>query len=176
MKEYKSIIISLIRFFFVYLVLTGLYYLYLDHYQNNLQTCDPFTELVAKQSSAFLNRLGFSSEVSQYDKENYMRFSINKEYISITNEGCNALSVMIMYISFIIAFASTRKKTAFFLIFTLILIHFFNIIRVAFINYILYYYPKYGEDIHDYVFPAVIYGLVIVLWIIWIKYFVLKKK
>jgi exosortase family protein XrtF len=176
MKEYKPIFISLIRFFCVYLVLIGVYYLYLNYYQNRLHTCDPYTETVARQSSSLLNLLGFSSEIYHYDQESFIRLFISKKLVSIINEGCNSLSVMILYVSFIAAFASTWKKTTLFLFFTLLLIHFSNIIRIVFINYVFYRYPEYGKDFHDYIFPAIIYGLIIVLWIAWVKYFLLEKK
>lgn len=176
MKEYKPIITCLVKFFSIYLVLIGFYYLYLNYYQNKLLTCDPFTEIVARQSSSLLNVFGFSSEVSHHNQENHILFFINKKYVSFVNEGCNALSVMILYLSFIIAFASTWKKTFLYLLFTLPIIHFFNITRIAFINYVFYYHPEYGKDAHDYIFPTIIYGLIIILWITWIKYFIFKKE
>ncbi|WP_295842958.1 exosortase family protein XrtF [uncultured Apibacter sp.] len=176
MKEYKPIFISLVKFFSVYLFLTILYYWYLSYYQNKLHTCDDYTYMVAKQSSSLLNWVGISSQALHMDNENYMRFFINNKSISIVNEGCNALSVIILYISFIIAFANSIKKTCVYLLITILIIYLINILRISFINYVFSYYPEYGEASHDYLFPAIIYGLIIVLWIIWIKFFVFKKK
>ncbi|MGM5630507.1 exosortase family protein XrtF [Apibacter raozihei] len=176
MKEYKPIILSLIKFFAVYIVLIAIYYLYLNYYQDILKTCDPFTEVVAKQSSLLLNLVGFPSETHHFNQENYMHFSINNKYISGVNEGCNAISVIILFLSFVIAFSSGKIKTLLYILVTLPIIHFANIIRIAFINYVFYYYPQYGKDVHDYIFPAIIYGLIIILWIIWIKYFVFVKN
>lgn len=176
MKEYRPIFISLLKFFSVYLVLTALYYSYLTYYQNTLKTCDEYTYIVAKHSSCLLNWIGIFSQAKHIDQENYMRFYVNNNFVSIVNEGCNTLSVIILYISFIIAFANSLKKTCIYLIITILLIYFINLIRISFINYIFYYYPEYGKFIHDYLFPAVIYGLVIILWIVWIKYFLFKKN
>ncbi|CVK15721.1 exosortase family protein XrtF [Apibacter mensalis] len=176
MKEYRPIFISLFKFFSVYLVLTALYYWYLTYYQNELKTCDEFTYRVAKQSSCLLNCIGIPSQAKHIDQENYMRFYVNNNFISIVNEGCNTLSIIILYISFIIAFANSLRKTCIYLIITVLLIYFTNIIRISFINYIFYYYPEYGKFSHDYLFPTVIYGLIMVLWIVWIKYFIFKKN
>jgi len=37
-------------------------------------------------------------------------------------------------------------------------------------------YPEYGKMFHDFIFPAIIYGSVVVLWLIWIKFFALKNE
>lgn len=175
MKEYKPIIISLLKFFSVYFILTVLYNLYLNHYQKQLLTCDPFTKMVAQESSCLLKVIGVDSLVLHNNQDNYMLFFINRKLISIVNEGCNALSVMILYTSFILSFASTWKKTGIYIFSTLVILHISNIIRIAFINYCGCFYPAYRHELHDYVFPAIIYGLVILLWVIWIKYFAFKS-
>lgn len=176
MKEYRPIFISLLKFFSVYLILTALYYWYLTYYQNDLATCDIYTFNVAKQSSCLLQWIGITSKAIHIDHENFMRFYINNKFVSIVNEGCNALSVIILYVSFIIAFAYSFKKTCIYLVITILFIYLINIVRISFVNYIFYYYPQYGKFSHDYLFPSIIYGLIIILWIVWIKYFIFKKK
>ncbi|PQL95752.1 exosortase family protein XrtF [Apibacter adventoris] len=175
MKEYKPILICLLKFFSVYFILISLYNLYLNHYQIQLHTCDPFTKIVAQQSSYLLKIIKINSSTLHINQDNYMLFFINKKLVSIVNEGCNALSIMILYLAFIISFASTWKKTVIYILVTLIILHISNIIRIAFINYSAYFYPMYRNELHDYIFPAIIYGLVILLWIIWINFFVLKS-
>ena len=51
-----------------------------------------------------------------------------------------------------------------------------NILRIAAINIVAI--ELSAEDFkiaHDYFFPAIIYGTVVVLWLVWIKFFVLKR-
>ncbi|MEG0529569.1 MAG: EamA family transporter, partial [Bacilli bacterium] len=49
-----------------------------------------------------------------------------------------------------------------------------NIARIMLLNYIFRYHDEYGKMAHDYLFPAIIYGSIVVLWIVWIKFFVTK--
>src|SRR5690625_7148659 len=51
-----------------------------------------------------------------------------------------------------------------------------NVLRIALLNYIFVYLPDYGKIAHDYLFPAIIYGTIVVLWIIWVRFFALKIK
>ncbi|TWP29092.1 exosortase family protein XrtF [Apibacter muscae] len=175
MKEYKSILIVLVKFFCVYLVLIGLYYLYLNFYQNKLQTCDPYTEIVAKQSATLLNFVSVNSMAIHINHNNFMFFAIDSKISSIVNEGCNALSVIILYIAFIIAFANTWRNTTIFLLSSVLIIYITNLIRIAFLNYIFHTFPSYSNLAHDYIFPVIIYGIIIFFWMVWIKFFVLNK-
>jgi exosortase family protein XrtF len=51
------------------------------------------------------------------------------------------------------------------------LIFILNIFRIALLTKGLYKYPEYGTFLHDILFPLVIYGVVFVLWIIWVLKF-----
>lgn len=90
-------------------------------------------------------------------------------------EGCNAVSVIILFIAFIFAFY--RGFNTFIFVFAgVIFLYIINILRIVGINVVLLEYPSYGKAAHDYIFPAIIYGSVVLLWIIWIKFFVLKDE
>src|SRR5699024_8607517 len=97
-------------------------------------------------------------------------------YITIKNsysvnivEGCNAIGVVILFTSFVISFAESFKKTALFLLSGMVLIYTVNILRVSFLAMALYKYPAYQEVLHGVVFPAIIYGMVFILWIVWVR-------
>ena len=90
-------------------------------------------------------------------------------------EGCNAISVIILFLAFIFAFYKGGKTFVFAGVGVLIL-HLMNILRIAAINIVAI--ELSAEDFkiaHDYFFPAIIYGTVVVLWLVWIKFFVLKR-
>ena len=89
-------------------------------------------------------------------------------------EGCNAVSIMIIFLAFIFTFYK-GAKTFWFALGGLIFIYIVNVFRIAIINVVVLEYPDYQKISHDYLFPAIIYGAVVLLWIIWIKFFVLKK-
>ena len=77
----------------------------------------------------------------------------------------------------LLAFAFYKGfKTFVFSIAGLVLLHIMNVLRIAGLNWVLYFYPPEGKMFHDYIFPAIIYGSVVVLWLVWINYFALKKS
>ena len=51
-----------------------------------------------------------------------------------------------------------------------------NIFRIALLTAGLYKYPEYGAFLHDILFPLVIYGVVFVLWIVWVIKFSAYSK
>ena len=68
------------------------------------------------------------------------------------------ISIRILFISFIVAFANKFKITALYILFGSLFIYGVNISRIAFIAIALYKYPKYQDILHDYIFPGIIYG------------------
>lgn len=58
----------------------------------------------------------------------------------------------------------------------LLVLHLMNVLRIVGLNIVLTDYRQYGKMVHDYVFPAVIYGTVVLLWLVWIKFFALKYE
>src|SRR5690554_7241579 len=98
-----------------------------------------------------------------------MLLIIDNNYAVNIVEGCNAASVIILFVSFIISFAERFKKTFIFLLAGAVLIYVVNIIRIALLAIALYEFPDYQEVLHSVIFPAVIYGMVFILWIVWVR-------
>ena len=90
-------------------------------------------------------------------------------------EGCNVISVAILFLAFIFAFYE-GAKTFLFAAVGVVFLHIMNVLRIAGLNILLVEWPHYSKIGHDYLFPAVIYGTVVILWLIWVQYFALKKK
>jgi exosortase family protein XrtF len=86
-------------------------------------------------------------------------------------EGCNAVSVMILFMAFVVAFTGKLKTTIWFIIAGILLIHVLNVSRISTLIVGLIKYPQYGEILHDIVFPLIIYGVTFVLWVIWVTKF-----
>jgi exosortase family protein XrtF len=86
-------------------------------------------------------------------------------------EGCNAISVIILFIAFVIAFKGDFKKTVLFVLAGSILIHLLNVVRIALIAIALYHYPQHEHLLHGVIFPLIIYGIVFLLWVIWVNQF-----
>jgi exosortase/archaeosortase family protein len=95
----------------------------------------------------------------------------HNKYVSRIIEGCNALSVIILFIAFIIAFSGKLKNTIVFILLGSILIHVLNVGRIALLSIALYHFPQYQHLLHGVVFPLIIYGVVFLLWVIWVNKF-----
>jgi exosortase family protein XrtF len=77
---------------------------------------------------------------------------------------------MILFVAFLLAFKAPLKNYLWFIPLGLFILHVSNIIRIASIGKINAHIPEWSQAAHDYLFPAWIYGTVILLWIVWVKY------
>lgn len=178
MKSNKLIIIFLIKFFGTYAILFILYSFYLDKTQQSgeIYSCAPITKTVANQAAWLLNQVGYTAETEQNSYEMSVRFIVDGDYIARVNEGCNAISVIILFISFIVAFSSKFVPTLLYILFGSLIIYVTNILRVAVISIAMYKYPEYQDKLHDLVFPTIIYGITFLLWFIWVRFFLKPKN
>ncbi len=175
MKEFKPLLLFLARFLGTYILLSLAYKLYLDQYLP-FKNPDPFTKFTSDVTAYCLNIFGFVSYSNIADQQPWMRLVMDGQVASIVNEGCNAISIVIIFISFIVAFYTNLKQTFLFIISGLALLFVMNISRIMLLNYIFRYHDEYGKIAHDYLFPAIIYGSIVLLWIVWIKFFVTKHN
>lgn len=167
--KYKTVVRFILLFLGSYLLLTFLYSLYLGYSENGLYYPDFFTNLVAKQSNAVLQALGYNGAVKPEPTGPFMGLYINDIFLASVVEGCNAISIIILFVAFIISFAQKFKKTLLFIFAGIALIYAVNILRIALLTIALYHYPEYTEFLHQIVFPAIIYGMVFLLWLFWVR-------
>jgi len=172
-QDFKPVLIILARFIIIYLVLLGGYQLYLNFYDGT--GLDPVSKWVAFQSGKIQDLLGYKTILVDQPKFETTWFYVNNKYISRMVEGCNAISVMILFVAFIFAFYK-GKKTFVFTFLGLVFLHIMNVLRIAGLNILIIEHPKYTKIGHDYFFPAIIYGTVVLLWLIWIKFYALKDE
>ena len=106
LKKYKAAFYFILRFFVAYIILTLLYNQFLSSFIN---TPDTFTKIVAEQSSVLNNFFNYQSATEVVENESFVRFFVNDKYIARIIEGCNAISVLILFVSFIIAYRGQFK-------------------------------------------------------------------
>jgi exosortase family protein XrtF len=167
--KYKKVIQFVALFLGTYLILGILYSVYLNVSEKGAVFPDFITNLVAKQSAAVLETIGYSIFLVEDTIDRGMLIAIDGAYIVNIVEGCNAISVLILFVAFIIAFAETVKKTVLFLLAGSVLIYAINILRIVFLTIGLYKYPEFEKILHAVIFPAIIYGFVFILWMIWVQ-------
>lgn len=146
-----------------------MYQSYLNQFDTKNAEVDGFTISVAKQTEMVLSLFDNQSFTMPHLTEPSVKLFYKNKYISRIIEGCNGLSVMILFVAFVIAFSGKLKKTILFILLGILIIHVLNILRIALLSMALYSYPEYEHFLHGVLFPLVIYGVVFILWVIWVN-------
>ncbi len=163
----KAVIKFLAIFLISYATLYGLYYWLIT----SSDALDFFTKTVSKQTVYLLNFIDYETIAVTSEKKDYINLWVKGKNIVAIAEGCNAVSIMILFLAFIFSFSKGIKETALFAIVGIGLIHIMNIIRIIFLIICIYHLPAYATALHNYVFPAMIYGVVFLLWMYWVNSF-----
>jgi exosortase family protein XrtF len=163
--QYKTVIHFLLRFFGIYGGLSILYFYYLKTFESRI---DPVTVWVGKLSKQTIELFGYESRVLSEPGIPNLQLYINESYVARIIEGCNAASILILFAAFIVAFSGKITSLIWFLVIGILSISVINILRIAILAIALYKFPQHGEWLHQLVFPAIIYGFTIVLWLIWV--------
>nr|WP_321231689.1 exosortase family protein XrtF [uncultured Psychroserpens sp.] len=174
--KYKSVVKFILTFLSVYFVLTLTYKFYLDFSDGSKYYPDYVTNLVANQSELLLNTFGYDSKVMPHPNEPSMKLIVENKFVARVVEGCNSVSVIILFISFIVAFAGRFKSTFLYILAGSVLIYSVNLLRIAILSIGLYNYPWRRDILHTVIFPMIIYGMVFLLWMFWVNRFSKHKK
>lgn len=178
-RPYAPILWFLGRFLGCYLVLSVCYGLYIRPYDAAVPSVlDPYTRVVGEQVLFVAESLGYATETVFDDHLNYGggqevtydSFFLNGRYAISLEEGCNGISVMVLFVSFLVGFGGKWKDLVWFIPLGLVLLHLANLFRLFLLMYLntevgaqaFHFFHKYG-------FTAVIYAGVFALWIWWTK-------
>ena len=175
-RKYKSVLRFILTFIGSYLILILGYNGYLEYGQSARYYPDLITHLVAKQSELLITGMGYDGVVEPSKTEAAMNLIINGKQLARIIEGCNAVSIILLFIAFMLAFWGGLKKTLLFIFAGSVLLYTINIIRIAILSVGIYEYPEYAEVLHGTVFPGIIYGMVFLLWMVWIRSFSKKER
>jgi exosortase family protein XrtF len=167
--RYKPFLVFLGTFFLVYIVLTLLYQGYLDSFGEN--KIDSITKMVAGNTEGLLRLFDADTKVVLDESNLFYKLFYQQKYLARIIEGCNAISVVILFISFVIAFSGKLKATLFFVFGGSVLIYVLNIVRIVFLTILMFRFPEQEPFLHGVVFPLFIYGVVFILWVIWVNKF-----
>jgi len=174
--QYRPFFIFLLKFFVTYGVLTFFYQLYLNSFDAAHFEIDGFTKFVATQTNDALLFFGQDAYTLPHPTQPSVKLFLNEKFIARVVEGCNAMSVMILFVAFVIAFKGKWKHTILFVLAGILIIHVLNILRIALLAIALYHYPQYEHVLHGVIFPLFIYGVVFGLWVLWVQKFSLHAK
>ncbi len=169
--KYKSVIRFILTFLLVYVTFSVCYHVYLNISEGSKFYPDYITNLVARQSETLLNAMGYNTKLEPHPNEPSLKVILEGQYLARVIEGCNSISVIILFFSFIMAFSGRPKTTFFYILSGSVLIYAANIIRIVLLSIWLYHYPGQKELLHTVVFPGIIYGFMFLLWIFWVNRF-----
>jgi len=170
-KKYKSVLRFIVIYLGSYTVLSMLYHLYLVYFKSDYYYPDPVTHYVARLSERLINIFGYDAMITPHQKELSMKLIVNEVYLARIVEGCNAVSVMILFTSFILAFFGRWKITLLYIVLGCLCISAMNIARIAVLAAGLYEFPENSDFLHSVIFPLIIYGTVFILWVLWARLF-----
>lgn len=172
-NKYKSIWLFLAKFFGTYIVLSFLYQGYINSFGNTLDGATQFflnivTELFSWHLPNITQYVDCCQPIGEVRYQNVP--------LVLMIEGCNALSIQILFLSFLVAFKAPLKQYLWFVPLGMLFIALANVIRIVTIGLIYLYYPVFTDAAHDYLFPAIIYGSVFLLWMVWVKFIATNEK
>jgi exosortase family protein XrtF len=166
---YKPFLLFLGTFFFTYILLTFLYQFFLNSYASG--KVDVITQLVAQNSERLLSGFDKSVFIQEDSKEPFFTLYFHQKGLVRIVEGCNGISLIILFISFVVAFSGNLKNTLLFIFGGSLLIYVLNVLRIAVLSILIYRFPNQVHLLHGVLFPLVIYGVVFMLWIVWVNKF-----
>ena len=149
--------------------MTFLYQRYLNGFDEN--EIDSITRMVSDNTEQVMQLFNDQSYIEESTKHPYMKLFFNTKYVARIVEGCNAISVIILFISFVVSFAGKLKATVLFIFGGSLLIYVLNVLRIAALSALIFYFPKQEPFLHGVLFPLYIYGVVFMLWLIWVRKF-----
>lgn len=170
--KYRPFLQFLGVFLISYLLIIVFYQLYLGQFDPAKYEVDGFTDLVARQTKFILTLFNYTVELYPSINDPSVIVEVDGARIVRVIEGCNAISVMILFAAFILAFSNGFVKTFSYIVFGLVTIHVLNVLRIALLTIGFMKYPEYKHIMHGVIFPLVIYGIVFLLWIFWVTKFV----
>lgn len=167
--QFRPFLVFIGTFFGAYIVLTVLYKFYLDSFTG--VEADGITSIVSHNVEQLSNVFNYDIKVEKNFGSPWYDVLFNGNYIVRIVEGCNAVSVIILFISFVLAFSGKLKTTLLFILFGMVFIYILNVFRIAVLTVLLYYFPQNNHLLHGVLFPLIIYGSVFLLWVIWVNKF-----
>ncbi len=175
-KKYRLVLRFIFVFLGSYLIFFSIYNGYLLLFDNPQPVPDPLTRLVAEQSGEVLGSLGFNEKVVMHPSGLSMKLMIDDYFVAGIVEGCNSASIIILFISFVLAFFGRPGTTLVYILAGSAIIYCINILRIVLLSIGLYEYPQYSGYLHTIFFPLAIYGTVFILWVIWVRIYSRWKR
>lgn len=137
---------------------------------------DAITQFVSKNTEQLFKLFHGDFYMKEISNTSYIMLYYHQKAVARVIEGCNAINVIILFASFVVSFSGKWKATFFFIVGGSIFIYILNVFRIALLCLALDRFPEYQSLLHQVVFPLFIYGIVFILWVVWVNKFSLYAK
>ncbi|MBN8575735.1 MAG: exosortase family protein XrtF [Cytophagales bacterium] len=166
MKAINPALRFVLVFVGLYFILNVMYGLWISTFEHR---ADPLTTTITRQTSQVLNWAGDSTTwLPAEDKPTVGILQAGRRIISVY-EGCNSLNVMIVFVAFVVAYKGKFRMAALFVPMGLLIIYLINILRIILLYTVALHWSAYFYYFHKYLFTAVIYAVVFLLWLWWMR-------
>jgi len=165
LKEFRPSLFFLGRFLAIYFIGNILYGVYVESFW---ASPDRITISVSNQTASILDFSGFDVKTRLNEGERDISLLENGKVVLNVFEGCNGINIMILFVAFLVAFSGWTRNMLWFIPVGILLIHIFNIGRIAGLYKIAQDFPDQFYYVHKYLFTSVIYAFVFLLWAVWI--------
>lgn len=146
----------------------GWYFFYELYLLPNTHFDEYLVNFLVEASEKGLQTLGFELRTfNDGEFKNHLAV-INTAGVTI-GAPCDGMILMALFVIFVVAFPGSWKNRMWFIPMGLILIQFFNIVRIISLALIVYWNEAYLSFNHDYTFTVFVYLVVFGLWWWWSK-------
>jgi exosortase family protein XrtF len=157
----------------VYLLGNLLYGIYIE---SNYPYADHITRVVSSQATWIINLFVGENAKSVLSEVSPVTLILeNGKMILRVYEGCNGINVMIVFVAFLFAFQGLSRRGSVFILIGLMIIHLVNLLRIVLLFWVAKEYQIYFYYVHKYIFTAILYVIVLLLWWVWVKA-ILKRR
>jgi exosortase family protein XrtF len=168
LKEFKPTVIFLVKFVGIYVIANVLYGVYVTAYEPGP---DPITSITSRQTAIALGVCGWPSTAVDDETKATTQLIHEGRSVLAVYEGCNGVNIMIIFVAFLVAFGPIEKSLWLFALAGILIIHLMNLVRITLLFWVVLYLPDFVYFTHKYFFTAILFVIVFVLWIVWVRRF-----
>lgn len=121
---------------------------------------------------------GFLLEASRFDifRSTNRLIGIDGSNGLWVGDSCNGLDLFVLFAGFIIAFPGKALFKMIFIPTGILIIHLINVLRIYSLAILQVYAPETVDFNHSYTFTFLVYGMIFLMWMFWVKRFSGLKK
>lgn len=129
-----------------------------------------FIRKIINLCTFLLNSIGYKTFASK-EVNDFQVFGIDGSNGVWIGGPCNGITLMFLFAIFVVSYPGQLKKKLWFIPLGVLIIYIVNIIRIIILSIIALKAPQYLEFNHTYTFTFITYGIVFLLWMIWVNKF-----